>query len=436
MNYFPGDLASLLHPLFVDEFFRGYWGKKPLYIHRENRDYYKGLYSSADMDDYLRFSAPIKEWNETVKMGIKFRRVPTEVLFDQNQPGFDYCMIRKSQKAVSLIINFIQDHSNRVFYMAKIMEEELEGRIKGRVNVNAYYSPGNSYISPHLDAHDELNIQLEGTKRWRVYEPSTPNPYFGMPLDTGFDPKSKNHYLQGKKPFMEVILQPGDFLYMPRGFWHDPVNTDNEPSLGLTIGVHPICQLDTVLCFARAVSEKRQDLRQSIPVGLSVGSLAEQMIRKTIQDFSAEPFERVSLSELSVNLRRGIPDDGISLKDVYLPSPAAIENLGPVSVLSRPRESVWTFHQIYGLLKLNVGRRELGLRKELKGALEHIRDCAFFTPADLPGEMTQQEKTSFCRFLVNFGALSIDTTQGQPAPPPSDNSLLRSLPKDGQIPGK
>ena len=412
VEFFNGDLASLLHPISVDEFFRDYWGEKPLHIHRENRDYYKGLYSSGDIDDCLRFAAPVEGWNEKVKMAVKFKMVSSEVLFDRNQPGFDYQMIRKSQRAVSLIMNFIQGQNNRVSRMAKLMERDLRGRIKGRVNVNAYLSPGNSYINPHVDTHDELNIQVEGTKRWRVYEPRIPNPYPGMPMDNGFDPESQSLFIWGRKPCLEVVLQPGDFIYMPRGFWHDPVNTDSEPSLGLTIGVHPVCWLDTVLSSVRAVAENRQELRQSIPAGLSLDSRTEQMIRENIQGFFAATPEWASLSEMIANLRRDNPDDGGAPEDLYLPSHEAVEALGPDSVLSRPRDGAWMFHPTYGLLRLNVGGREIGLRKELKGALEHIRDYASFIAKDLPGELTQQEKIQFCRFMLNFGAVQFDHTKG------------------------
>lgn len=412
MEFFNGDLASLLQPLSIAEFFSDYWGKQPLYIQRENRNYYQGLYSSANLDDFLRFSAPIEGWNEKVKMAIKFKMVTSAVLFDHDQPGFDYQMIRKSQRAVSLIMNYIQEHDNRVANMARVMERNLQGRIKARVNVNAYLSPGNSYINPHVDSHDELNLQLEGTKRWRVYEPRIVDPFPGMPLDSGSVPESKSHYLTGRKPMMEIVLQPGDFIYMPRGFWHDPVNIDNEPSLGLTIGIHPLCWLDTVIVSAKAAAENRPELRQSIPAGLSPAPEKEQLLRKSLDDFSAAMPAWASLPEMRANLRRDVPDEGLSTEELYCPSPAEVTALGPDSLLSRPCGISWAFHQSYGLLRLKVGGRELGLRKELKEALEQIRDSAFFMPKDLAGELSEGEKIRFCSFLLNFGAIELDPAKG------------------------
>ena len=412
MVFFKRDLASLLHPVPVDEFFGDYWGKKPLHLQRTDRDYYKGLYSSADIDDFLRFAAPVEGWSEKIKMAIKFKMVSSEALFDRNQPGFDYQMIRKSLRAVSLILNFVQDHNNRVLHLARRLEGDLRGRIKGRVNVNAYLSPGNTYISPHVDAHDELNIQIEGNKRWRVYEPRFPDPAFGMPLDNGLEARTKTHYLQGRKPYLDVVLQPGDFMYMPRGFWHDPKNVDQEPSLGLTIGVHPLCCLDMVISAVRAVSEKNRDLRRSIPVGLSLEPRTERIILENIRLFSGTP-ESAALAEMITNLRRDFPEAGIDPNDLRFPSADEVGALKPDSLLIRPRDGVWIFREINGFLKLVAGGREIGLRKELAGALEHIRDCPdAFRPSDLPGDLTLQEKTCFCRFLLNFGAAQFDVPRG------------------------
>lgn len=405
MDFFSDDLASLLYPVSVADFFREYWGKKPLYIPRNSRDYYRKVYSSEDIDDFLRFSAPVQGWNEKVKMAIKFKMVSADVLFERSQPGFDYRMIRKSQRAVSLIMNYIQEQNNRVARMAVAIEQALAGRIKGSVNVNAYLSPGKSYINPHVDAHDELNLQLEGTKRWRVYEPRIPDPYPGMPLDSGFDPVRKALFISGATPCLEVVLQPGDFIYMPRGFWHDPVNTDSEPSLGLTVGVHPICWLDTVMASAKAAAENSPALRQSLPVGLSSDSRGEQLLREGIGNFIAQGPEGNVVAAVAANLRRDTPEHVDALEKLYCPSPEDITALEPDSLLSRPEEIAWSLQKSYGLLTLMVGGREIGLRPELQAALELIHDGGSFAPEALPGEMSRQEKLHFCRFLLNFGAL-------------------------------
>lgn len=407
MHLFKGDLASLLHPVSVDEFFLDYWGKKPLCIRRNNPGYFEGLYSSADIDDCLRFMAPIDGWQAKVKMVIKSNMVPFEVLFDQDSPGFNYKMIRKSKQAVSMVLPYIQEQNKRIFNMARVIGRDMRGRIKGRVNVNAYYSPRNSYITPHLDAHDELNIQLEGTKYWKVYEPRIPNPCLDMPLDHGF---ARSGYFKEIQPCMEVLLLPGDFIYVPRGYWHDPVNTDNEPSLGLTIGVHPIAWVDTVLLSARAAAERHPKLRMSLTASLYPESSEEPTLWGNIPDLLGTMSESAPLAELTGILERDTPDEkGLDSANFPIPSPDELAALEADTVLSRSGENEWKFHQIYGLLRLSVSGRVIGLRMELKETLEYMSDNILFTPADLPGTLTQQERISFCRFLLNFGAIQFDT---------------------------
>ena len=62
----------------------------------------------------------------------------------------------------------------------------------------------------------------------------------------------------------------GEFMYMPRGFWHDPVNTGDDPSLGLTIGVAPLCWLDTLRFSLRAAAAFFRGAEPHSPVAFLV----------------------------------------------------------------------------------------------------------------------------------------------------------------------
>jgi len=60
----------------------------------------------------------------------------------------------------------------------------------------------------------------------------------------------------------EGMLEDGDMLYIPRGWWHVAVPL-NEPTLHLTIGVHQLTGLDFLSWYAdrlRTSVSVRQDL--------------------------------------------------------------------------------------------------------------------------------------------------------------------------------
>ncbi|MER7908957.1 cupin domain-containing protein [Streptomyces sp. NPDC096068] len=89
-------------------------------------------------------------------------------------------------------------------------------------NLYASWAPTGSF-NAHWDDHDVFVIQLQGRKRWRVFGR---NEFSMHPADSAM----------GTPPtevIDDLVLSPGDVLFLPRGFWHDPV-TEEGPSLHIT----------------------------------------------------------------------------------------------------------------------------------------------------------------------------------------------------------
>ena len=50
------NLGWLLHPLSTDDFFTGYWERKPLFIQRHDSEYYRGLLTNRNLEDIISSS--------------------------------------------------------------------------------------------------------------------------------------------------------------------------------------------------------------------------------------------------------------------------------------------------------------------------------------------------------------------------------------------
>lgn len=73
---------------------------------------------------------------------------------------------------------------------------------------------GTQGFAPHYDDIEAFVLQLEGRKRWRVYQPLN---------DESTLPRySSENFNQDDlpKPIYDCILEQGDMLYFPRGFVH------------------------------------------------------------------------------------------------------------------------------------------------------------------------------------------------------------------------
>ena len=124
----------------------------------------------------------------------------------------------------------------------------------------------NAYVTPagdaqgfdfHHDTHDVFVLQVSGRKRWTIHEP-----VLRLPLPS--QPRAGDGLVaDGAEPLMDVILEPGDCLYLPRGFVHAASTTDQH-SVHLTIGVLSTTWYD-VLQDLLSLASSSEAFRDALP---------------------------------------------------------------------------------------------------------------------------------------------------------------------------
>ena len=104
----------------------------------------------------------------------------------------------------------------------------LASEFSASSQANLYACWGTSQgFDVHWDDHDVFVIQLEGAKRWMLYGSTRPSP---LRRDLDAD------HPRPTEPLEEMVLEAGDMLYLPRGYWHAAVGTGG-PTLHLTVGL-------------------------------------------------------------------------------------------------------------------------------------------------------------------------------------------------------
>lgn len=136
----------------------------------------------------------------------------------------------------------------------RLLAESLERVFRVRVQVNAYAGWRTSHgFDLHWDDHDVFVLQIAGRKEWKVYGMTRKYP-LARDVEPTVEPPSE--------VLWEGLLQAGDLLYIPRGWWHVATPLD-EPTLHLTVGVNNLTGADLLSWFAdrmRAVEDVRRDL--------------------------------------------------------------------------------------------------------------------------------------------------------------------------------
>ncbi|XP_040568665.1 ribosomal oxygenase 1 [Lepeophtheirus salmonis] len=216
-------LAWMIQPHSVDHFFKNVFEEKPLYIPRkQNRNYYKDVLSTKQFDEMLQNQRIIFGKNLDVTTFVNDKRenhapegrAYPSVVWDFYNNG---CSLR--------LLN-PQTFNEKIWKLCATLQECLGSM----VGANMYLTPpGTQGFAPHYDDVDVFILQLEGKKHWRVYEPPTKLPRFSSP---NFSQSEM------KEPIMDIVLEAGDLLYMPRGTIHQGNCLEDVHSLHITISCH------------------------------------------------------------------------------------------------------------------------------------------------------------------------------------------------------
>lgn len=94
---------------------------------------------------------------------------------------------------------------------------------------------GSGALQKHYDVHDLIVVQMEGGKAWRVYGPRDPKPV--KALSTKNPPQTP--------PLHNIVLRPGDILFVPAGTWHV---CDNGPDRSLHLALLMKPPADDMAC--------------------------------------------------------------------------------------------------------------------------------------------------------------------------------------------
>jgi hypothetical protein len=129
---------------------------------------------------------------------------------------------------------------------------QLAAELGHPTQCNAYVTPGGDSrgFDFHHDTHDVFVLQVSGRKRWVVHEP-----VLRLPLPS--QAQAGSHLVpEGAEPLLDVELEAGDCLYLPRGFVHAALTTD-EHSVHLTVGLLSVTWNDVLADAGRARRRRR-----------------------------------------------------------------------------------------------------------------------------------------------------------------------------------
>jgi hypothetical protein len=319
-----------------------------------------GLLASRDIEAHLRTDAARRP---RVAMADEARAGSAAV------PDEEYCLPDGRADLPRLLLRF-DAGASLVLSQFDETHPPLQRLCRGLEKLFLHAVQANIYLTPpaaqgfrtHYDTHDVLVLQIEGRKRWRLWD--------GAPL---LRPTRRTPWRGDLSPEGEprtVTLDPGDALYIPRGIFHDAASASEAASLHVTLGLLEPCWAEALRRLLDARETEDAALREAVPTWrLGAGALAAGLaaaLARLAGEAPAAQLEALLLRAL-VEDRQPLPARGL-----LAPMPEGALRLtdGMHHLLERGPDGAALLHWAGGIERLTVAEAE-ELARFVDGAVPH-----------------------------------------------------------------
>lgn len=427
------DFSYLVSPFSAADFFAQYWEKSALLMKRGDIDRSRGLLDAADADAVLAMASKLPV--EAVEV---IGRVRT------NETAGEQSTEATGEAANALADVFSKGATIRVKAIERFCRplgelcKNLEAELGFPVRANLYCTPGNSRgFDLHFDTHEVFVLQLFGKKRWQIFEPTLRLPLEFVPPLPFENAHEALQRARGRSESvrdmrddiveselgplaLEALLEPGDCLYLPRGFVHQAAAED-EPSVHLSVGVHVLTWLDLLSVALGQAAAGNEDLRRALPVGVfnertevrqTAGEQAsefEREFRALLKQFASGFVFADAVSEMAESFAcrpsHGSPRERARTSG---DNHDAVGDFDPIKIETQTKLASNGPLRFYlaadgTMAGLACNGKELWLPVGFAPALRFVTEKSEFRPEEIPGLVGDNGKLAFVRHLLKDG---------------------------------
>ncbi len=389
---------ALIAPHSVDDFFATTWERAPLHL-RHGADFVDGLFDLDDIDELLTGAALRHPSFRIVKDGAEAH---PDAYTHRSMPwgrgtvsGYiDY------DKTLALIRgggSLVLDQVHRIHPPLAELTRSVELAMGAAARADATMTPaGARALVPHYDVQDVFVVQTAGHKHWQVHAPHVALPVAGQDCPP-----------QGVEPgelLLDVVLEPGDVLYLPRGFVRVATALDRT-SLHASICTAPRTHLDLL---HELVDAARDDVRLRRGLRLDLHGPADSTdeeqaeLARVLQDLS----RIADLDGLLDRLARKLADTRMPLLAGALADHARVGELTLDSLLVLREGMVWRAESLGDEVRLSFHGKQVRMPWHAIQTARFIGEAGPFRVREVPGELDDAQRLDLCRSLVEEGLLS------------------------------
>ena len=360
------DFDAVIAPMGRAEFFKDHWNRSFVRI-PGTPGRFAGLLTWDELDAVLeqhRLTPP------RLKLFLNGHAVPADRFLTPakfgvprlDAGGLAACIAQ----GASLILDDVQEVAPRVQALLHEFQDTLHS--DAFANLYAGWHDQNAF-DLHWDPQDSIVLQVTGRKRWQVYAPTRAHP-----LESDLEPPPR----PTAAPVWDGMLEDGDTLYIPRGWWHVafPVNA---PSLHLTVSLTPPNGVD-FLGWALSRLRGREEVRANLPAAGLAAHI--KTLRGLVEGLLSEQAAGEFLREWEANIR---PSPHVRLRRAPYEQSAALGDASRIRLAA--------LHRLFltardGNFEFKAAGKLWTVPPELVPALELLSNTRTFTLAELTAKVT------------------------------------------------
>ncbi|MGI4893521.1 MAG: cupin domain-containing protein [Janthinobacterium lividum] len=245
-----------------------YWNTRPLLVRAADRAAEGGaasvhdLLSPADVDELLGARALRTPFFSLVENGKPLpRSAYTRSAVAGNQQLSDLPDTDRIATAHAGGATIVLQALHRTWPPLQTFCSQLAQDLGHQCQVNVYVTPpGAQGFKPHHDTHDVVVLQVDGRKHWTIHPPVVELPLKSQPSTAlGPDP------VGARAPAIDTVLEPGDALYLPRGWLHS-ARTTQDRSIHLTVGLLATTWADVLVDAVASAGREDPALRRALSI--------------------------------------------------------------------------------------------------------------------------------------------------------------------------
>lgn len=270
---------------------------------------------------------------------------------------------------------------------------ELTDRLHHPVGANVYLTPPRSQaFPPHYDDRDVFIVQLQGRKRWRVFDSRVAvlplaEPHPGVPEE------------QRGAVLEDRFLEAGEVLYLPRGVVHE-AGTADTLSLHVTLGVHVFRAMDLFAGALRHVARRDERFRRALPPGFLDGRDLQPLLEELVAALPGA----LRAAEGTPFLASRLLSESASWPDGRFQQLADLEAVEVDTPLERRPGALCRVLVEGGRAVLDFPGGRVSGPPHLLEAFRFVAGSHELTPRDLPG-LSDASRVVLARRLVREGLL-------------------------------